>query len=66
MRALRGPIIAALVVSGPIMLMSYGWMIKHFVTTAPVWLSVVVVIAHFLVWLGIGSLFDRQQERRQS
>lgn len=65
MRRLRGPIIAGIVLSGPVMLLSYGWMIKDMLLRAPVWVSVVVIIAHLVTWLGIGSLFDIQQERRK-
>jgi len=64
MRRLRGPIIAGLFLSGPIMLLSYGWMIKDMLLRAPIWVSVIVVIAHLVTWLAIASLFDSQQERR--
>ena len=64
MRRMRGPILWAFVISGPIMLASYGWMIKHLLETAPAWVSVPVVISHVMGWIAIGSLFDRQQERR--
>lgn len=63
---LRKPIIAAIYIAGPVMMFSYGWGVKELYFSAPGWLTAVVVIAHIIVWVGIGSLFDRQQERRQS
>lgn len=61
--ALRGVILAACYLCGPIMLISYGWMARELITTAPVWVSVIVLIAHVVGWLGIASLIDMRRER---
>lgn len=66
MRRVRAPIIFLLILSGPVTLLSYGMLMKHMLTTAPVWISAAVVVSHIFTWLGIASLFDKQQERRQS
>ena len=64
MRAWRGVFIVAFVLSGPIMLISYVQMFMDFVTSIDLWLAVVIVVSHLLGWIGIASLFDQQQERR--
>lgn len=65
MRAIRPLLIGLLFISGPVMLLSYGMMLKHMLYTAPGWVSAIVVLCHAVTWLAIASLFDRQQERRQ-
>jgi len=64
--ALRGVILGATYLCAPIYMISYGWMLKKLLTTAPGWVSAVVILAHIIVWIGIASLFDRSQERRQT
>ena len=62
---LRWPIIVLAALSGPVMLISYGWMLKQLVLTAPGWLTAICVTAHLAAWLGIASLLDMraQQDR---
>lgn len=66
MRAIRPLLIGLLFLALPVMLLSYGWMLKQLLYAAPFWVSAAVVLAHMVTWLGIASLFDKQQERRQS
>jgi len=47
----------------PIFMVSYGLMVKHALMTWPVWGSVLTVIAHLVVCLGIAGLLDTRQER---
>ena len=65
-RAVRPFVIAGIYLCLPIYLFSSGWGLKQLMFAAPWWVSVIVVISHFVTWLGIASLFDMQQERRQS
>lgn len=62
-RAVRTPLMIGAALCLPVMLFSYGWMIKALILAAPVLVSVAVIIAHFVVWLGISSLIDMRQER---
>lgn len=62
---LRGVIVVFLVLSLPIFLFSYGWMIKQLFYAAPGWITAIVFLAHAAVWIGIGSLFDSRQEQDQ-
>ncbi len=64
MRAWRGVFIVAAYLSAPIMLISYAMMVGRFAQAADWWVTVIVVISHLLGWIGIASLFDRQQEQR--
>lgn len=48
----------------PIMLLSYGWMLKELMFSAPGWISAVVIISHLIGWLGISALIDMKSERR--
>lgn len=60
MRRLRPVIIAALVLAGPVFLLSYVLMLKQMLLGIG-WWSAPVVVAHVLTWLGIASLFDSRQ-----
>ena len=64
MCAWRGAFIVAAYLSAPIMVISYAMMVGRFAQAADWWVTVIVVISHLLGWIGIASLFDRQQERR--
>ncbi len=63
---LRLPIIVVAVVSLPVFLITYGLMVRYALTTWPWWGSAALVVSHLMGWLGIGSLFDMRQEKRQS
>lgn len=52
--------------SGPIAVLTYGKAMVAFIWTLPPWLAVVVFFSHIIAMIGVGSLIDRQQERRQS
>lgn len=60
---IRPLLIGAAVLSLPVMLISYGWMMKQLFTTAPGWVSVAVLISHLIVWLGISALIDMRSEQ---
>ena len=64
-RATRGIFLFAMVACLPVTLYSYAWMIKQVYLAAPTWISVVVTVSQIITFLGIASLFDKQQERRQ-
>ncbi len=64
--ALRPVIIVLAVASLPVFLLTYGFLIKHALTTWPWWGSAALIVSHLIGWLGIGSLFDARQERLQS
>lgn len=65
MRSARPFLIAAFVISGPVMLLSYGWMLKNMVASLG-WWGAPVFVAHILTWIAISSLFDARQERLRS
>lgn len=65
-RKLRTPIIWSLWVSGPIAVFTYGKAMVDFIFALPVGLAVIVFVAQIMALIGIGSLFDRQSERRLS
>lgn len=52
------------VLSAPVFLISYGFMLKHALTTWPWWASAITIAAHITGWLGISALLDSRQERR--
>lgn len=59
------PVILALVyLALPVSLFSYGKMFVLAFTNWPWWASLAALIAHLIVLLGIGCLFDIQQERQ--
>ena len=62
MRRGRGLIVALLILSLPIFLGSYAMMIGD-VVKGWGWWALPVVFAHITGWIGIASLFDRQQGR---
>lgn len=66
MRVLRVPLIIGAMLCFPVFMLSYGYAMKWLITTAPFWLSAPSVISHLVVFLGVASLFDSQEERRQS
>lgn len=66
MQAARPLILILAIPALPVMLFSYGWMLKELVTAAPIWVSAAVVISHLIGWLGIAALFDKREEQRQS
>lgn len=61
----RGVIVVFLVLSLPVFLISYGWMIKQLFYAAPGWITAIIFACHASVWIGISSLFDSRQERDQ-
>jgi hypothetical protein len=61
----RTTIVVLAVLSLPVFLVSYGLMMKHAVTTYPVWIAVSVFVSHAIGWLGIASLIDMTRERDQ-
>ncbi len=65
-RKLRTPIIWSLWISGPIAVFSYGKAMTAFIWSLPGWLAVIVGLRQIAALVAVGSLFDRQQERRQS
>lgn len=65
-RKIRTPLIWSLWISGPIAVFTYAKAIIAFASGLPGWLAVIVVLSHIAMFVGIGSLIDRQQERRQS
>ena len=64
-RKIRTPLIWSLWVSGPIAVFTYGKAMVAFIWTLPPWMAVVVFFSHIIAMVGVGSLIDRQQERRQ-
>lgn len=64
MRRGRGFILVLTALCFPIFLISYGFMVHAMLTTWG-WWAVPASVAHCIGWLGIASLFDIQQERRQ-
>lgn len=65
-RKIRTPLIWSLWISGPIAVFTYGKAMVAFIVTLPPWLAVLVFFTHIIAMVSVGSLFDRQQERRQS
>lgn len=51
------------VLSFPIFMISYGWMLKQLLMAAPWWVSVAVVISNLTVVVGLGSLIDSLREQ---
>lgn len=49
------------VVSVPITLLSYGWMLKDFLYAYPWWIGLVVVIAHFFSLLSLAFLAENRK-----
>jgi len=65
-RKLQTPLIWSLWVSGPIAVFTYGKAIIAYAWTLPGWLTFIVVLSHIVMFVGVASLIDRQQARRQS
>lgn len=65
MAKLRGPLIVGAMLCFPVFMVSYGFAMHWLLTTAPLWMSVPSLIAHLVVFLGVGSLIDTQEERRR-
>ena len=63
-RKFRGLIIVLAVVSFPVFLVSYIWMVREAFFALPLWAWLGLVVSHTIGFLGIASLFDRYQERR--
>lgn len=61
---LRPVVLALLYLCGPVMLFTYCRLILIAIDQWPWWATAVTVISHLVGWLGIGALFDRQEERR--
>ena len=51
------------VVSMPVAIFGFGYMAKLLAQTAPVWVTVAVLVSLFVNLLGIASLIDTLQER---
>lgn len=60
---LRPLIFVMLALSVPVMLTTYGLMLKHAFLTWPWWGIALTVVSHLSGWLGISALFDSRQER---
>lgn len=65
-RKMQTPLIWSLWVSGPIAVFTYAKAIVAYAWTLPGWLAAIVVLSHIAMFVGVGSLIDRQQLRRQS
>ena len=65
-RKLQTPLIWSLWISGPIAVFSYAKAMVAFIWTLPPWLGVIVFFANLIALVGVASLIDRQQSRRQS
>jgi hypothetical protein len=63
-RRIRGPITILAGLCLPVCLLSYGWMVKTALETWPLWASIPAVLSHIIAALGLASLLDIQQERR--
>jgi hypothetical protein len=59
----RPVIIVLFIMSVPVYLISYGWMARELFLQAPVWVSVIVMVAHCFAALGIASLFDMRHQQ---
>lgn len=65
-RRIRPLIFALYLPLMPVFLISYGEMVRLFLTTWPWYVGLIVVLAHCVSVLVLASLIDMQQERRQS
>lgn len=65
-RAIRKPVIVLAYASFPVFILSYGAMLKSALQEWPLWASAPTVIAHVMVLVGVGFLFDIHQERQRS
>lgn len=55
--------VLAFAVALPIELFWFGWALKKTFLEAPVWVSVVVLVAHCLTCFGIASLIDKRRQQ---
>lgn len=53
-------------IAAPVMLYSYGWLMVKAYELMPGWASAATLIAHLVVWVGIGCLVDSLREQRHS
>jgi hypothetical protein len=65
-RPLRRFVIAGIVISAPVALLSYGWMATLVVSALPWWASLTILLAHVFTLLSLGFLLDEAQERLSS
>lgn len=65
-RRIRPLIFMAYLPLMPVFLLSYGEMVRLFLTTWPWYVGLIVVLAHFVSALVLASLIDMQQERHPS
>ncbi len=63
-RSVRGPVVVLAAICLPVCLLSYGWMVKSAIETWPLWASIPAIVAQIVVFLGIASLLDTRQERK--
>lgn len=63
-RRFRKPLIALLLVSGPVFVFSYAKMLQLAATTWSGWIFWPVMVAQVIGFLGIASLIDDHRERR--
>lgn len=65
MRGIRPAVIFAAYAALPIFLSSYGYAMYSLLMAAPAWVSVISVLSHITVFLGIAGLIDIQSERQR-
>ena len=63
-RRLRPALMALGLMAFPVFMLSYGYMIKLFYQSVPVWIFVLMVVTHLMVWIGMSCLDDYRRERQ--
>lgn len=61
---LRPWLLVWLAVSAPIWMVSYAWMLKNLLETAPLWVSIPVGFSAITAALGLAALLDIRQEHQ--
>lgn len=62
--ALRPFALAAVVIAGPVFLLSYLYALKLMFNALPIWAFALVWVSHLMVWIGMSLLHDQREERR--
>lgn len=62
-RKLRPIFFVGVIVSGPVTLFSYVYMLQSLYLDLPVWLFLGIFLSHLISWITLGMLVDHQQER---
>jgi hypothetical protein len=60
-RALRLPAMIGALICGPVFLISYGWVMRDFFLSAPLFVSTPIGAAHVVVWLGFAAWLDTRR-----